>query len=363
MPWNKDDDNDKVSQGPWGQGARGPKNNGGGNNGGGGPRGPSGLPPEIDDLLRKGADSFKNALPQGAGRGSWLLPIAALAAFWAYSSVYQVQPDERGVVLRFGEYHRTADPGLHFAVWPVETMEKPKVGAIRQINIGMEGNEGEMLTSDKNIISVPFSVFWRINDAKSFLFNVASQENTIRALAQSAMREVVGQTNAQMILTTGKDAVALQVQQNTQKLLDEYLTGVTVTQINLGDVQPPPAVADAFSEVVRAGQNQQQLINEAEKYRNQQVQLAEGEAAKLVEDANGYKARVVFEAQGEAARFLSVYNEYKNAKEVTRQRIYLETMEEILSRSNKIVLEGGQGGSGVVPYLPLPSLQKPVAGQ
>ena len=242
-------------------------------------------------------------------------------------------------------------------------MEKPKVGAIRQINIGMEGKEGEMLTSDKNIISVPFSVFWRINDAKSFLFNVANQENTIRALAQSAMREVVGQTNAQMILTTGKDAVALQVQQNTQKLLDEYATGVTVSQINLGDVQPPPAVADAFSEVVRAGQNQQQLINEAEKYRNQQVQLAEGEAAKLVEDANGYKARVVFEAQGEAARFLSIYNEYKNAKEVTRQRIYLETMEEILSRSNKIVLEGGQGGSGVVPYLPLPTLQKTVSGQ
>jgi membrane protease subunit HflK len=172
------------------------------------------------------------------------------------------------------------------------------------------------------------------------------------------MREVVGQTKAQMILTTGKDAVAAQVQSITQTLLDEYKAGVIVSQINLGDVQPPSEVANAFAEVVRAGQNQQQLINEAEKYRNQQVQLAEGEAAKLTEDASAYKARVVFEAQGQAARFLSVYNEYKNAKDVTRQRIYLETMEGILSRSNKVIIEGGQNGSGVVPYLPLPEIQK-----
>jgi membrane protease subunit HflK len=308
-------------------------------------------------LLQRGKDSLKNVLPSG-GRGTWLLPLVLLAAFWVFNSVYQVQPDERGVVLRFGQYERTADPGLHFAAWPIETMEKPRVGAVRQINIGMEGNEGAMLTSDKNIIAVPFSVFWRISEPKEFLFNVADQERTIRAVAQSAMREVVGQTKAQMILTTGKDAVAAQVQQITQTLLNEYEAGVIVSQINLGDVQPPAEVANAFAEVVRAGQNQQQLINEAEKYRNQQVQLAEGEAAKLVEDANGYKARVVFEAQGQAARFLSVYNEYKNAKDVTRQRIYLETMEGILSRSNKVIIEGGQNGSGVVPYLPLPEIQK-----
>jgi membrane protease subunit HflK len=303
-------------------------------------------------------------LPSG-GRGSWLLPLALFAAFWVYNSVYQVQPDERGVVLRFGKYTRSADPGLHFAAWPVETMEKPRVGAVRQINIGMEGNEGQMLTNDKNIISVPFSVFWRISQPNDFLFNVADQERTIRAVAQSAMREIVGQTRAQMILTTGKDAVAAQVEQITQKLLDEYKAGVIVSQINLGDVQPPSEVANAFAEVVRAGQNQQQLINEAEKYRNQQVRLAEGEAAKLTEDASAYKARVVFEAQGQAARFLSVYNEYKNAKDVTRQRIYLETMEGILSKANKVIIEGGQNGSGVVPYLPLPEIQKraPTADQ
>jgi membrane protease subunit HflK len=350
MPWNSDEGGGGKGpwgQGPWGQGPKGPRNTGG--------RGPT--PPDLDELLQRGKDSLKNVLPAG-GRGSWLLPLVLLAAFWVFNSVYQVQPDERGIVLRFGEYNRTADPGLHFAVWPFETMEKPRVGAVRQINIGMEANEGQMLTSDKNIISVPFSVFWRILEPKDFLFNVADQERTIRAVAQSAMREVVGQTRAQMILTTGKDAVAAQVQQITQDLLDEYKAGIIVSQINLGDVQPPAEVANAFAEVVRAGQNQQQLINEAEKYRNQQVQLAEGEAAKLVEDANAYKARVVFEAQGEAARFLSVYNEYKNAKDVTRQRIYLETMEGILSRSNKVIIEGGQGGSGVVPYLPLPEIQK-----
>ncbi|HEX7108662.1 MAG TPA: FtsH protease activity modulator HflK [Aestuariivirga sp.] len=350
MPWNSDDGGNKGpwGQGPWGQGPKGPRNTGGG-------RGPN--QPDLDELLQRGKDSLKNVLPSG-GRGTWLLPLVLLAAFWVFNSVYQVQPDERGVVLRFGQYERTADPGLHFAAWPIETMEKPRVGAVRQINIGMEGNEGAMLTSDKNIIAVPFSVFWRISDPKGFLFNVADQERTIRAVAQSAMREVVGQTKAQMILTTGKDAVAAQVQQITQTLLDEYKAGVIVSQINLGDVQPPAEVANAFAEVVRAGQNQQQLINEAEKYRNQQVQLAEGEAAKLIEDASAYKARVVFEAQGQAARFLSVYNEYKNAKDVTRQRIYLETMEGILSRSNKVIIEGGQNGSGVVPYLPLPEIQK-----
>jgi modulator of FtsH protease HflK len=354
MPWNSDDGGSGGggSQGPWGQGPRNQGPNRGGNR-------PSGnLPPEIDDIIRKSADNIKNAIPGGAGVGGWLLPLLILGAFWAYNSVYQVQPDERGVVLRLGEYHRTAEPGLHFAIWPFEKMEKPRVGTVRQIDIGRDGNEGQMLTSDKNVISVPFSVQWRISDAKDFLFNVASQEQAVRFLAQSAMREVVGQTRAQMILTTGKDAVAAQVLETTQKLLDEYKAGVRLTAVNLGDVQPPAEVADAFAEVVRAGQNKIQLENEAQQYRNQRTQAAEGEAAKLVEDANAYKSQVVAEAQGEAARFVSVYDQYKNAKDVTRQRIFLETMEGVLSNSNKVIIESGQNGSGVVPYLPLPELQK-----
>ncbi|WP_373504858.1 FtsH protease activity modulator HflK [Aestuariivirga sp.] len=359
MPWNSEGGGG-GNQGPWGQG---PWGQGGGprkpNQGGG--RGPT--PPDLDDLIRKGQDKLKQVLPSGGGgRFGWLLPVALLGAFVIYNSIYQVQPDERGVVLRFGTYNRTAEPGLHFALWPIETMEKPRVGAVRQINIGNDGSEGQMLTADKNIIGVPFSVFWRINDPKNFLFNVADQERTIRAVSQSAMREIVGQTRAQAILTTGKNTVEAQVMEITQSLLDEYNAGVMVTSINLGDVQPPREVANAFAEVVRAGQNQQQLINEAEQYRNQRVRLAEGEAAKLVEDANGYKARVVAEAEGEAARFLSVYEQYKNAKDVTRQRIFLETMEQILGQTNKIIIEDGANGQGVVPYLPLPEVQKRQGG-
>jgi len=353
MPWNSEGGGG-GGQGPWGQG---PWGQGGGprrpNQGGRGPN-----PPDLDDLIRKGQDKLKQVLPQGGGGSfGWLLAIGFVALVVIYNSVYQVQPDERGVVLRFGTFNRIADPGLHFALWPVETMEKPRVGAVRQINIGNEGSDGQMLTSDKNIINAPFSVFWRINDPKAYLFNVADQESVISAVSQSAMREVVGQTRAQAILTTGKNTVEVQVTDITQKLLDEYGAGVTISSVNLGDVQPPREVADAFAEVVRAGQNQQQSINEAEQYRNQQYRLAEGEAAKLVQDANAYKAATVAEAQGEAARFISVYDQYKNAKDVTRERIYLETMENVLGQTNKVIVEPGAGGQGVVPYLPLPEVK------
>jgi modulator of FtsH protease HflK len=214
-----------------------------------------------------------------------------------------------------------------------------------------------MLTSDKNIISVPFSVFWQISDPKSYLYNIADPEEVIQNVAQSAMREVVGQTKAQPLLTNGKDLVAAEVMEITQKLLDEYQAGVLVTAVNLGDVQPPEQVRDAFAEVVRAGQDQQRLINEADKYKNQQLRLAEGEAAKLVEDANAYKASVVADAQGEAARFVSIYDQYKVAKDVTRERMFLETMELVLGRTNKIIIGSGKDGPGVVPYLPLPELK------
>jgi modulator of FtsH protease HflK len=279
-----------------------------------------------------------------------------------FNSFHQVQPDEKGVVMRLGTWNRTVDPGLRFALWPIERMERPRTGTVRQIDIGKETADASMLTSDKNIINVPFSVFWRIADPKNYLYNVANPEAVIETVSQSAMREVVGQTRAQPLLTTGKDVVAAQVMETTQRLLDQYNAGIVVTSVNLGDVQPPAEVRNAFEEVVRAGQNKQQLINEAEQYFNQQTRLAAGQAAKLVEDATGYKAQVVAEAEGEAARFLSIYEQYKNAKDVTRERLFLEMMEQVLAKSNKIVIEGGQGGSGVVPYLPLPAVTKP-AGQ
>lgn len=352
MPWNSEGGGGN-NQGPWGQG---PWGQGGGprrpNQGGRGPN-----PPDLDELIRRGQDKLKQVLPAGGGGAlSWAIPAVVVVLIVLFNSIYQVQPDERGVVLRFGTYSRTAEPGLHFALWPVETMEKPRVGAVRQINIGTEGTEGQMLTKDKNILGVPFSVFWRINDAKAYLFNTADPERTIRNVSQSAMREVVGQTNAQALMTNGKSTAEAQVLELTQKLLDTYAAGVTITSINLGDVQPPQQVRDAFAEVVRAGQNQQQLMNEAEQYRNKQVRSAEGEAAKLIEDANSYKAQAIAQAQGEAARFLSVYNQYKTAKDVTRERIFLETMEQVFGKTNKVIIEDGASSHGVVPYLPLPAV-------
>ncbi len=367
MPWNQDDGGNK---GPWGQGGgQGPW---GGNGGGERPRNPNndnrgnrggpggnGLPPELDEILRRGKDNFKNALPGGGGfLGGLALPLLAAGAFWIYNSLYQIQPDERGVVLRLGSYTRTVDPGLHFAPFPIERIEKPKVGSLRTTEV----NDGDhMLTADKNILSVDFTVFYKINDAQNFLFNVANQEKLVLAVSQSAMREVVGQNSAQIVLTTGKDAVAAQVAQITQQQLDTYGSGITITTVNLSTVQPPAEVTDAFNEVNRADQDKKQLENQAQQYRNQQLQIVEGTTAKLTEDASAYKSRVVAEAQGEAARFLSVYEQYKNAKGVTRQRIFLETMEDVLSNSNKISMQGGQGGSGVVPYLPLPEIQKRAA--
>lgn len=354
MPWNSEGGG--GNQGPWGQG---PWGQGGGprrpNQGGG--RGPT--PPDLDDLIRKGQDRLKQVFPRGSGYFGWIIPAALVALVVAFNSVYQVQADERGVVLRFGSYNRTADPGLHFALWPIETMEKPKYGSVRQFNIGSEGSEGQMLTADKNIIGVPFSVFWSVTEPKDFLFNVADPERTIRSAAQSAMREVVSQTKAQAILTTGKSAVEVQVLDITQKLLTEYGAGVKITSINLGDVQPPPQVRDAFAEVVRAGQDQQRLRNEADKYRNQEMRRAEGQALKLIEDANAYRSQVIADAQGAAARFLSIYEQYKSAKDVTRERIFLETMEQIFGATNKVVIETGANSQGVLPYLPLPEIQKP----
>ncbi len=355
MPWNSDDGG---NQGPWGQG---PRNNN--QNRPGGNRGPGGLPPEIDDLLRKGKDNIRNALPSGGGRSAWLAPIGLLAAFLVYNSVYQVQADERGVILRLGEFSRTVGPGLHFALWPIEKMETPKVEAEQQINFGRDDAEGLMLAGDQNIVDIQFTALWRISNPEEYLFNIQEpQENFVRAIAESAMREIVGRTTAETIRTTGRQDVQDQVQAIAQATLDAYKAGIVITGIRLEKADPPQQVIAAFEEVQKAEQNQAERINEADTYRNQKLRSAEGEAAKLVEDAKAYKFQIVADAQGESARFLSVYDEYKVAKDVTRRRIFLETMEKILSESNKVIIESQEGGGGVVPYLPLPEIQnrKPI---
>jgi modulator of FtsH protease HflK len=349
MPWSKDGGGGNQG-GPWGQGPRGPQ---------GGGRGPT--PPDLDDLIRKGQDSLKQILPLGGGRGTWAIPLLLIAAFWLYNSIYQVQADERGVVLRFGAYSRTVPPGLHFAAWPLETLETPKVSAEQIIDFGNNESESLMLTGDQNIVDMQFTVLWRIDNPENFLFNIQTpQEAIVKAVAESAMREIVGRTSAQEIRTTGKLAIQDQVKDIVQNTLNSYNSGILITAVKLQKVDPPSQVIQAFEEVQRAEQNQAQRFNEANLYTNQQTRKAEGEVGKLMEDAKAYKARVVAEAQGESQRFLSVYEQYKNAKDVTRQRMFLETMEDVLSKANKVIVEGGSG-QGVMPYLQLPQIAKPQA--
>jgi modulator of FtsH protease HflK len=354
MPWNSDDEG---SSGPWGQQPRGPRKPNNNNNSGGPGRGS--MPPDLDEFLKKGKDNLKTIMP--SGRGTFLLPVALVAGLIAYNSIYQIQPDEQGIVLRLGAYARSMNPGLHFAFWPFEKTERVRTGAENQTSIGDAGDEGLMLTGDENMIDTRFKVLWRIVDPKAYVFNLTDpQDQFVKTVAESAMREIVGRTNANVAPTTERLAIQEQVTGIIQRTLNEYNAGIQVTGVTLEQVDPPPEVADAFEEVQRAQQNQQALINAAQQYTNQTLRRAEGEAAKIVEDAQGYKARVVNEAKGESQRFIKVFDEYARAPEVTRQRIYLETMETVFGRTNKIILDGqqqGGGGSGVVPYLPLPTLQ------
>ena len=214
-----------------------------------------------------------------------------------------------------------------------------------------------MLTSDQNIVQLSFTVLWRISDPRDYLFNVRDQKQLIRFVAESAMREIVGQTDAQEIRTTGRDAAEAQVTELIQKTLDSYSAGIRITGVKIEKAEPPPTVADAFEEVQRAKQDQSKFIEDANKYSNRKLGQARGEAAQIREQAEAYKGRVIAEATGEAKRFISVYEEYKKAKSVTRRRLFLETLEKVFSSSNKVIIES-QAGQGVVPYLPLPEIQK-----
>jgi len=351
MPWSNQGGGWQGGggRGPWGRGPSGPPNRGG----------PT--PPDLEELIRKSQERLKTVLPGGAGapgKSVWLLVLLALVAIWAYNSVYQVQPNEQGVVLRFGEYNRTTQPGLNFILWPIETVERPPVLNENQISFGGGKGEGLMLAGDQNIVDIRFTVLWKIRDGTEYLFNVRDPEQLVRVVAESAMREVVGRTPAEEIRTRGRLSAQQDVQALIQGTLDRYNSGILITAVNLEKADPPPQVIDAFEEVQRAEQNQNRFIREAEQYRNKILGDARGEAAKIVEDAKGYRTRVVQEAEGEAQRFVSVYDQYKNAKDVTRKRLFLETLEGVLGNSNKVIIEEGGSGTGVVPYLPLPEIQK-----
>ncbi|MBP0439162.1 FtsH protease activity modulator HflK [Tianweitania sediminis] len=373
MPWNNQSNG---GGGPWGS------NGGGGGNGpwGQGPRGPSGpqgTPPDLEDIIRRGQDRLRRALPGGGGGGSnagtglgggpalYGLIALVLVAFWAFQSIYTVQPDEIAVELRFGKPKPDlSEPGLHFHFWPFETVEVANV-AEKLINIGetRSGNNanssGLMLSGDQNIVDVRFSVAYQVADPTAYLFQVATPDDMLRQVAESAMRESVGRRPAQDIFRDDRQGIAEDVRAIMQQTLDSYGAGLNVNAISIEDAAPPREVANAFEEVQRAEQDEDRFVEESNQYSNQRLGQARGQAAQLREEAAAYKTRVVQEAQGEAQRFVSVYDEYAKAPEVTRQRLFLETMERVLRNSNKVIVEPGTGagGSGVVPYLPLPQLQ------
>ncbi len=367
MPWN--------SQG----GGGGPWGNGGGNRGpwGGGGGGPGNQPPDLEELLRKGQERFKQAMPGGLGSGGKLigLGIAALVILALGSSmVYKVNPDEQGVVLRFGEWVRTEEPGLRFKLpAPIETVLTPGVTRVNRVELGYrtlgEGRgptsaardvteESLMLTGDENIVDLDFSVFWRIKDAGQFLFQIRNPEETVRVAAESAMREVVGQTPINRALGAGKQEIEQKAQETLQRLLDDYKSGIQITQVQLLRVDPPSPVVDAFNDVQRARADLERLRNEAEAYRNDIIPRARGDAERIVQEAEAYKEQVVNLAEGEAQRFTSVLQAYRQAPDVISRRMYLETMENVLRGSNKVIIDpSAQGQQGVLPYLPLPELK------
>ncbi|MDA7947609.1 MAG: FtsH protease activity modulator HflK [Hyphomicrobiaceae bacterium] len=358
MPWS----NQSGGGGGWKSGGGGPwgqRPPGGG--GGGGGNGPA---PDLEEMLRKGQDRLRQAMPGGGGNKLiWMVAVLGVVVIWLMNSFYTVDAEQEGVVLRFGKFVRSTPPGLHFMIWPIETVELPKVQAENQLNFGVSSRggsqEGLMLAGDQNIVDIKFTVLWKIADARKYLFNVRNPELLVRYVAESAMREVVGRTPAEQIRTQGRLEAQNQVRGLIQATLDRYNTGILITGVKLEKADPPPAVIDAFEEVQRAEQNQNQFIREAERYRNKVLGEARGESAKIVEDAKAYKARVVNEAEGEAQRFVSVYDEYSKAKDVTRKRLFLETLEDVYSKTPKVIIEQGQqGGSGVVPYLPLPEVAK-----
>ncbi len=357
MPWSSNGGgrNGGGSRGPWGQGPSGGPSGGRG----------GGTPPDLDEILKRSQERLKDIIPGGGGSGlasnmSWILVLIAVLGIWVYNSVYRVQPDQQGVVLRFGEYSRTTEPGLHFLLWPIETVETPPVLRENNINFGGTGQfESLMLAGDQNIVDIRFTVQWRIKSAKNYLFNIRSpQEDLVRVVSESAMREIVGRTPADMIRTRGRFEAQQQVRELIQATLDQYEAGITINGVQLEKADPPPQVIDAFEEVQRAEQNQNKFIREAEQYRNRLLGEARGEASKILEGAKAYRARVVAEAEGEAQRFEQVYAEYAKAKDVTRKRMFLETLERVMEKSNKVIIESEKGGSGVVPYLPLPEIQK-----
>jgi len=344
---------------------------GGGNGSGKGP-----TPPDIEAIIRDIQSRINKFLPGGSSAGGKPigLILIILAFVWLASGLYRVLPDEQGVVLRFGKFVKTTQPGLNYHIpFPIESAQTPKVTKVNRIDIGFRSErdsgfsqgggvadvpqESLMLTGDENIVNIDFSVFWVIKDASKFLFQIQDPEGTVKAAAETAMREVIAKSEIQPVLTEGRAQIEIETQEIIQLILDEYNSGIQITQVQTQKADPPDQVIDAFRDVQAARADMERSKNEAEAYANDVIPRARGEAAKIMQAAEAYKQKVVAAAEGEASRFVSIYTEYAKAKEVTQERMYLETMEKVLADIDKVIIEKG-AGSGVVPYLPLPELGK-----
>jgi membrane protease subunit HflK len=337
------------------------------------PRGSKNDTPDLDNILRNAQDKFRHSL--GGGSPGTDKPeisvgflIAALAAIWLGTGLYRVQTSENAVLMTFGKWTDTRkEAGLGWHIpWPIQDVQKVNVGLERRIVIGGQDGvpaarstdaNGEvqqgrlMLTGDENIINIDFIVTWRVNDAGKYLFSIRDPDTTIRKVAESAMREIIGRTSIQKALTEGRGDIEARTKELMQKILDDYQTGVVVNSMQLQRVDPPTPVVDAFDDVQRSRADKERMKNEAEAYANDIVPKARGDAQKILQDAEAYKQAVISKAEGDAQRFLSVYDAYKESKDVTEKRMYLETMQEILRNSKKVII--GESGAGVVPYLPL----------
>ena len=355
---------DFKNQSPWGS-----PPGGGGN--GGFRRGPT--PPDIDEVVKKIQNTINRFTGGGKGGSKPLLfGLIILAIVWALSGLYRVLPDEQGVVLRFGKFINTTQPGLNYHLpYPIESVLTPKVTKVNRIDFGFRSvrdtgftsggvadvpEESLMLTGDENIVNIDFSVFWVIKDAGKFLFKIQDPQGTVKAAAETAMREVIARSNIQPILTEGRSVIENDTQEIIQEILDEYNSGIQITQVQTQKADPPDQVIDAFRDVQAARADMERSKNEAEAYANDVIPRARGEAAKILQAAEAYKKEVVAKAEGEASRFLAIYNEYAKAKQVTQERMFLETMEKVLADINKIIIDKNSG-SGVVPYLPLQELK------
>ena len=363
MPWSNQSGGGGWKSGngggPWGQGPSG---------GGGG-----GQPPDLEEMLKRGQDKVKQVMHGGGIPGPLLLLVGAIAVAvigWQ-AFTFRVNTDEQGIVLRFGEYVRTEPPGLHPRwPYPIEEVYLPKVTRQNITEIGMRSSvrrlggtgsrderaESLMLTGDENIVDIDFVVLWRIKDAEKYLFNIQNPDTTVKEVAESAMREVVGESKIQPILTQERQKTEEAVQKLMQKTLDEYGAGILIEQVKLQKVDPPAEVIDAFRDVQAARADMERLQNEAYGYANKVVPEARGQAQRILQGAEAYKEQVVNDASGQTARFLQVYDQYKNAPDVTRKRMFLETMEKVLGDTDKIILDS-KNGQGVVPYLPLDQLK------